>query len=155
MERMIHSPSMGTRIWSCKKRTSCYRSAPQSHGSLPPPSSESSTSLAPCTFIIPARLIRLMDGRGVGEGAGVAVCAGAIGEVQVGVADVAEEEDQVGLVAHHVLDGGGGVVRQSKVPDDGDLPRVAPRPDGRHRAERVDVAHRRRDRRVAALVELK
>lgn len=95
-----------------------------------------------------------MDGRGVGEGAGVAVCAGAIGEVQVGVADVAEEEDQVGLVAHHVLDGGGGVVRQSKVPDDGDLPRVAPRPDGRHRAERVDVAHRRRDRRVAALVEV-
>jgi hypothetical protein len=102
--------------------------------------------------VVPARLVGLVDGRGIGKGARVAVRSRAVGQVEVGVADVAEEEHQVGLVAHHVLHRGRGVVREAKVPDHGDPPRVALGPDGRHRPERVDAAHGVGDGRVAALV---
>jgi hypothetical protein len=102
--------------------------------------------------VVPARLVRLVDGRVTAEGAGVGIRSGAVGEVQVGVGDVADEEEQVRLVAHHVLDRGGGVVGEAEVPDHGDPPRVARRADGRHGPERVHVAHGVGDGRVAALV---
>lgn len=78
-----------------------------------------------------------MDGRGIPKGARVAGGAGAVGDVQVGVAQVPHDDQQVRLVLSHVGEGGGGVVGEPQVADDGDFLGKAGTAWRRQRAEPV------------------